>query len=92
MVLVFGFHISRERLLELTQCSVASKRLRFLNNMSYSQRLIFLDLESLDVRPRLREHLLLTYKIVLGMINIDSSKLFTLRRNGRQPTIRGHSF
>jgi len=56
--------------------------------MSYSQRLISLDLESLEVR-RLRQDLLLTYKIVFGLINIDSSKLFTLRRNN---ITRGHSF
>jgi len=41
-----------------------TKWLRFLNNMSYSQRLVSLDLESLDVR-RLRQDLglLLMYKI-----------------------------
>jgi len=56
--------------------------------MSYSQRLISLDLESLEVR-RLRQDLLLTYKIVFGLINIDSSKFFTL---GRNSITRGHSF
>jgi len=49
-----------------------TKRLRFLNNMSYSQRSISLDLESSEIR-RLRQDLLLTYKIVFGLINIDSS-------------------
>jgi len=65
-----------------------TKRLRLLNNMSYSQRLISLDLESLEVR-RLRRDLLLTYKIDIGLINIDSSKFFTLRRDS---ITRGHSF
>jgi len=50
-----------------------TKRLRFLNNMSYSQRLMTLGLETLEVR-RLHQDLLLTYKIVFGLINIDSSK------------------
>jgi len=57
-----------------------TKQLHFLNSMSYSQRLISLDLESLEVR-RLRQDLLLRYKIVFGLINIDSSKIFTLRHN-----------
>jgi len=56
--------------------------------MSYSQRLISLDLESLEVK-RLRQELFLTYEIVFGLINIDSSKLFTL---GRNSITRGHSF
>jgi len=52
-----------------------AKRLRFLNNMSNSQRLMTLGLESLEVR-RLHQDLLLTYNIVFGLINIDSSNLF----------------
>jgi len=57
-----------------------TKRLRFVNNMSYRQRLISLALESLKVR-RLRQDLFLTDKIVFCLINIDSSKFFTLRRD-----------
>jgi len=49
-----------------------TKRLRFLNNMSYSHRLVSLDLESFEVRCS-HQDLLLTYKIVIGLINIDSS-------------------
>jgi len=54
-----------------------TKRLRFLNNMSYSQRLVTLGLETLEVR-RLHQDLLLTYKIVFGLINIESSNFFIL--------------
>jgi len=53
-----------------------TKRLRFLNNVSYSQRSISLDLESLEVgRLGLRQGLLLTYRIVFGLLNIDSVKM-----------------
>jgi len=63
----------QERLIELNQCSVASQN----GYVSWiiPQRLISLDLESLEVK-RLRHCLLLTYKIVCGLINIDSSKKF----------------
>jgi len=50
-----------------------TKRLRFLNNMSHSQRLMTLGLETLEVR-RSHQDLLLTYKIVFGLINIGSSR------------------
>ena len=63
-------------------------RLRFLNNMSYSRRLVTLGLEILEAR-RLHQDLLLTYKIVFGLINIDSSNFFILRRNS---ITRGHNF
>ena len=52
-----------------------TKRLRFFNNMSYSQRPMTLGLETLEARC-LHQDLLLTYKIVFGLINIDSSKFF----------------
>ena len=50
-----------------------TKRLRFLNNMSYSQRLMTPGLGTLQAR-RLHQDLLLTYKTVFGFHNIDSSK------------------
>ena len=47
-----------------------------------------LGLEILEAR-RLHQDLLLTYKIVFGLINIDSSNFFILRRNS---ITRGHNF
>jgi len=67
-----------------------TKWLRVLNNMSHSQRLISLDLESLEVR-RLRQDLLLAYKIVFDLININSSKFSTLLRRHSFTLFLSHS-
>jgi len=48
-----------------------------------------LNLESLEIR-RLRLDLLLTYKILFGMADIDFHKLFCLRANIKPA--RGHGF
>ena len=52
-------------------------------------RISALNLESLEIR-RLRLDLLLTYKILFGMADIASHKLFCLRASIK-PT-RGHGF
>ena len=66
-----------------------TKRLPGISHLTYRERLSALNLESLEIR-RLRLDLLLTYKIMFGMANIDSHKLFCLRANIK-PT-RGHGF
>ena len=54
--------------------------------MTYHSRLKLLNLESLEVR-RLRADLVLAYKILFGIICIESDTLFTLRN---RPHLRGH--
>ena len=66
-----------------------TKRLPGIGHLTYRERLSALNLESLEIR-RLRLDLLLTYKILFGMADIDSHKLFCLRANIK-PT-RGHGF
>jgi len=57
-----------------------TKRLPGIGHLTYWERLSALNLESLEIR-RLRLDLLLTYKILFGMADIDSHKLFCLRAN-----------
>ena len=66
-----------------------TKRLPGIGHLTYRERLSALNLESLEIR-RLRLDLLLTYKIMFGMTDIDSHKLFCPRANIK-PT-RGHGF
>ena len=65
-----------------------TKRLKGMDALTYSQRLKQLKLDSLELR-RLRFDLILTYKIIFGLCDIDVSKLFTLRTDSRT---RGHSY
>ena len=59
-------------------------------SLTYKERLSVLGLESLELR-RLRTDILLMYKILFGIIDVDVSRsLFVLRPNDR-PT-RGHSY
>jgi len=65
-----------------------TKRLPGLQQLTYCQRLARLQLESLELR-RLRYDLLFTYKLglIFGLIDLDVSDFFRLRRNDRY---RGH--
>jgi len=65
------------------------KHLPGIGHLTYRERLSALNLESLEIR-RLCLDLLLTYKIMFGMADIGSHKLFCLRANIK-PT-RGHGF
>ena len=67
-----------------------TKRLPGLGEHDYSSRLAILDLDSLELR-RLRQDLLLAYKIIFGLVNVDSSKHFTICRDSVSVT-RGHSY
>jgi hypothetical protein len=53
----------------------------------YSSRLAILDLDSLESR-RLHQDLVLIYKIISGLVNVDSTKYFTICRDS---VTRGHS-
>jgi len=56
-----------------------TKRLPGYNNYSYNERLALLDLPSLELR-RLRLDLIWCYKILFGLISIDSADLFEVRQ------------
>jgi hypothetical protein len=51
-----------------------------LAGLSYSDRLALLDLDSLEFR-RLRQDLILMYKTMFGLADVDSSSYFTIRTN-----------
>jgi len=59
-----------------------TKRLPGLQHLTYCQRLARLQLESLELR-RLRLDLVFTYKLVFGLIDVDLSDFFRLRRDDR---------
>lgn len=57
-----------------------TKFLPGLNGMDYPTRLTALNLHSLESR-RLKLDLTLCYKIIFGLVDVDSSKYFVLRQN-----------
>ena len=57
-------------------------------SLTYYSRLKKLNLVSLEVR-RLRADILLAYKILFGMVHVNSSAFFILRN---QPHLRGHKY
>jgi len=48
------------------------KRISGFETLSYSDRLSLLDLESLELR-RLRADLIMTYKVIFGLLNVNSN-------------------
>jgi len=65
-----------------------TKRIPGMSGLRYHSRLLRLGLESLEVR-RLRADILLVYKILFGMVRVNSNEFFTLRN---QPHLRGHKY
>ena len=65
-----------------------TKRLPGLWNVEYTQRLKAVGLERLDVR-RVRFDLIMAYKIIFGLVRVDSSQFFTPSHN---TATRGHSY
>jgi len=65
-----------------------TKRIPVLYDLSYSDRLSALNLDSLELR-RLRADLYLLYKIIFGMCDIDSNSLLSLRGD---TVTRGHRY
>ena len=68
-----------------------TKRIFGLYNLTYHQRLIRLDLESLELR-RLRFDLLLVYKIVFGLTGLRSEDFFRMNVNRNVLNLRGHPY
>ena len=68
-----------------------TKRVFGLSAFTYYQRLVYLGLESLELR-RLRNDLLLTYKILFGLTGLDSEDFFKVNIYRNQMNLRGHAF
>jgi len=66
-----------------------TKRLLGCSKLSYANRLARLKLESLEVR-RLRHDLILTYKILFGLTDMNQSDFFTFA--DRTHSTRGHAY
>jgi ribonucleases P/MRP protein subunit RPP40 len=67
-----------------------TKRLSGLRDRDYNYRLRALNLESLELR-RLKADLILTYKILFGLIDLDPNNFFSLQPEHNINT-RGHAF
>jgi len=65
-----------------------TKRLPGYSNYTYNERLALLNLPSLELR-RLRLDLIWCYKILFGLISIDSADLFEVRQ---ATATRGHPY
>ena len=65
-----------------------TKRIPSMSGLTYYSRLQVLGLESLEIR-RLRTDVLLVYRIMFGMVRLNSNEFFTLRN---QPHLRGHKY
>ena len=68
-----------------------TKRLPGYANLSYKERLLRLNIDSLEMR-RLRQDLLFTYKIVFGIINDVACNFFTLANTVHEKNTRGHKY
>ena len=65
-----------------------TKRIPGMSGLSYYHRLRSLSLDSLELR-RLRADLLLAYRILFGLVNVNCDDFFVLRK---QRQLRGHAF
>ena len=68
-----------------------TKRLPGMFNLTYHQRLVALNLESLELR-RVRSDLILTYKIVFGLIGLNTDVFFSLNVSRNSMNLRGHDY
>ena len=69
-----------------------TRRLRGCKNMDYSARLDHLQLQSLE-RRRLVADLMLTYRIIFGLADLNMSDYFSLQSSkGHSATIRGNPY
>jgi hypothetical protein len=66
-----------------------TKRLPGLNNMNYDDRLAILGIEKLELR-RLKQDLIIVYKILFGLVDIDAKEIFTVRNANH--VMRGHPY
>ena len=65
-----------------------SKRLSGLKNLTYKQRLVATNLDTLELR-RLRTDLVVCYKIVFGLMKVDVNKFFSF---APVSNTRGHRY
>jgi len=65
-----------------------TKRLPGLKNLTYKQRLVATNLDTLELR-RLRTDLVVCYKIVFGLIEVDVNKFFSF---AHVSNTRGHRY
>jgi len=65
-----------------------SKRLSGLKNLTYKQRLVATNLDTLELR-RLRTDLVVCYKIVFGLMKVDVNKFFSF---APVSNTRGHQY
>jgi hypothetical protein len=65
-----------------------TKRIPKMKHLTYHQRLTKLQLESLELR-RIRADLILTYKLVFGLLDVEVSDFFILRTRS---ITRGHQY
>ena len=82
------YHIKDIKHLESVQRNF-TKRLPGFSSLTYQQRLDKLNLDSLELR-RLRNDLILTYKILFGLADVNAEDFFTLCHNGHNT--RGHIY
>jgi hypothetical protein len=81
-------HITAVRQVESVQRHF-TKRLPGLNNMNYDDRLAILGIEKLELR-RLKQDLIMVYKILFGLVDIDAKEIFTVRNANHE--MRGHPY
>ena len=65
-----------------------TKRLSGMKQLSYAQRLQQLKLDTLEVR-RMRADLILTYKILFGLVKVEATDIFTVSTTTQ---LRGHQY
>ena len=85
MLRVFGHHAQSKM---LNVFNKFTKRLRSMTNLSYTNRLRALGLDTLEHR-RLQQDLLHTYKVLFGKLSIDHTDMFCIRLHS---ITRGHQW
>ena len=68
-----------------------TKRLPGLKNFTYQERLNRLNLVSLELR-RLHMDLIMCYKIVIGLVNVQSLQCINFLQLSPSPHTRGHAY
>lgn len=65
-----------------------TRRILGFTGLNYKERNIMLNMESLELR-RLKADLVMTYKIIFGLVDVNCQSFFTLRNNS---ITRGHDY
>jgi hypothetical protein len=83
------FPIYKHQIMEIEKIQKrATKLVKEIRNKSYSERLKYLNLDTLHFR-RLRSDMLQTFRIIKGIDNLDVAQFFHLDQNSRT---RGHKY